>query len=118
MSLLTAKSIFELSGRSKQVEPQVLAGGGGGEEGESKELHGEAEVDTGITWTRLLPFIPRDKLFIRVFSLIQNGGRVVQHLASILVKSMYFCGLFIFSLSPKRAFSYFRMLVSHPRVES
>ena len=89
MSLLTAKSIFELSGRGKQVEPQVLAGGGGDEEGESKELHGEAEVDTGITWTRLLPFIPRDKLFIRVFSLIQNGGRVVQHLASILVKSTF-----------------------------
>ena len=67
---LTAKSIFQLGRWSKEVKSDVLGGRSSDKEGQSKELHGEAEVDTGLISTPLLPFIPRDKQrFIRVFSL-------------------------------------------------
>ena len=69
-ALLTAKPILQFSGWGQDVKPDVLGGGSSNEEGESKELHGEAEVDTGLISTPLLPFIPRDKRsFVRVFSL-------------------------------------------------
>ena len=74
---LTAKSILELSGWSEEVEPDVLGGGSGEEEGgESDELHGEAGVDTGLISTPLLPFIRRDKQrFVRVSSLSGKGAK-------------------------------------------
>ena len=53
---LTAKSILQLSGRGEQVEPEVLGGRAGDDEGEGEELHGEVEVDTGHRHLQHSPF--------------------------------------------------------------
>ena len=72
---LTAKSILQLSGRGKQVEPEVLGGRAGDDEGEGEELHGEVEENTEHRHLQVLPFIRKDKpvLYVcDVASLIQN----------------------------------------------
>merc|ERR1719348_2042897 len=43
-----AKSIFQFGGWGEEVQPDVLGGGSGYEEGKSKELHVEAKMDTLI----------------------------------------------------------------------
>ena len=94
LAFLTAKPIFQFRGWGQEVKPDVLGRGSSDEEGENEELHGEAEVDTGLISTPLLPFIPRDKTC--VFSLIQPGGRVVHPFPSIFMESTFAPFLFCF----------------------